>query len=311
MIEMIKSYILFLAKFFTVLVVLLLIPVILITTIVFSAKDSFQKIQPEPSDKLVAVVELKGEIKSSKEVLEQLYENAKDKDVKGIVLSIDSPGGAVGPSQDIYNAVKNLKKIKPIVVSMGSVAASGGLYSAMSASKVFCQPGTTTGSIGVIMQVPNVSKITEKVGFDMVTVASGQYKDTGNPFREFTEGDRSLLMLTIQDVREQFVDDIAKGRNLERDKVSSFADGRILTGARAKKLGLVDEFGDVYDAAREVFVILGKPLKDDELPDLRYKKDEMAVIKELLQSILPASFTAAMDRIFGVKTHPEILVEMY
>ena len=311
MMEMIKSYILFLAKFLTVLVVLLVLPIVFIATIVFSAKDSLQKMQPAPSDKLVAVVELKGEIKSSKEVLEQLYENAKDKDVKGIVLSIDSPGGAVGPSQDIYNAVNNLKKIKPIVVSMGSVAASGGLYSAMSGSKVFCQPGTTTGSIGVIMQVPNFTKIAETVGFDMVTVASGQYKDTGNPFREFTEQDRTLLMATIQNVREQFVDDIAKGRNLDRNAVSSFADGRILTGSQAKQLGLVDKFGDVYDAAREVFVILGKPLKDDEIPELRYKKDEMSRIKELLQSVLPASFSAALDRAFGANRHSEILARMY
>ena len=133
--------------------------------------------------KTVAVVKLDSMIMDSEDIVKELYKQADDKKVKAIVLRINSPGGAVGPSQDIYSAVASIKKIKPVVASMGAVAASGGLYAALGASKVYAQAGTMTGSIGVVLQIPNVSAITDKYGFKMTTIKAGALKDVGNMYR--------------------------------------------------------------------------------------------------------------------------------
>ena len=234
---------------------------------------------------MVAVVELKDMIASSKETLEELYKQAKNTKVKGIVLRIDSPGGAVGPSQDIYEAVKKLKQTKPIVASMGALAASGGLYAALGASKIYCQPGTITGSIGVILQIPNIRRVAEMVGVEVVTVKSGDLKDVGNSFRDMTPYEREFLQTTVHTAYEQFVAAVAEGRGLEVEKVRQFADGRIILGTDAKKLGLIDEFGDVYDAARAVFEISGAPLPPGEYPKLHYPSDKYGQIKKLLEGL--------------------------
>lgn len=230
----------------------------------------------------VAVVQLEGEIHDATDVLKALYKQAADKDTKAIVLRIDSPGGAVAPSEEIYNAVKRLKAEKPIVVSMGSVAASGGLYSAVSASKVFCQPGTQTGSIGVIMQIPNFTSIADKVGFSMVTVKSGAMKDAGNPFRSMTDQERAYLEETAHRVHTQFIRAVAEGRNINEAKVRSFADGRVILGVEAKELGLVDDFGDIYDAARAALALANVPVKDGQLPRLVYANKKPTILEKLL-----------------------------
>ncbi len=230
----------------------------------------------------VSVVALDGVIEESTEVLKALYKQAADKDTKAIVLRIDSPGGAVAPSEEIYNAVKRLKAQKPIVVSMGSVAASGGLYSAVSASKIFCQPGTQTGSIGVIMQIPNFTSIADKVGFSMVTVKSGALKDAGNPFRGMTDQERAYLEETAHRVHEQFIRAVAEGRSLDEAKVKSFADGRVILGQEAKDLGLVDDFGDIYDAARAALSLAKVELKEGQLPHLVYVNKKPGIVEKLL-----------------------------
>ncbi|MGI6525443.1 MAG: signal peptide peptidase SppA [Bdellovibrionota bacterium] len=279
-----KNYLIWLAKVLTLCFIFLFIPIFLLGVLITSL-GGVRSSEPvfSPLDKVVAVVELKGAITSSKDIVAELHKQVNNPKIKGIVLRIDSPGGAVAPSQDIYRTVEKLKAKKPIVASMGSTAGSGALYSALGASKVFCQPGTITGSIGVIMQMPNVRKITDQVGFEMVTIKSGEFKDTGNIFREMTDSERALLSETILDIRKDFVQAVVDGRKLKRDDVEAFADGRIIIGSKALELGLVDKFGDVYDAAREVFEILKEPLPEGEYPKLYYPEDNMKKIKKLLE----------------------------
>ncbi len=269
------EYKVWLAKLLTIIVIIMII-----TPIVGGAMSAVGgSLGPK-----VAVIELSGVITDASEVLKALYSEARNKDTKAIVLRIDSPGGAVAPSEEIYNAVRRLKAEKPIVVSMGSMAASGGLYSAASASKIFCQPGTQTGSIGVIMQVPNFSTIADKVGVSMITIKSGALKDVGNQFRPMTEDDRRFLEEVAARVHKNFIQAIAEGRKLSVDKVEKFADGRVLLGSEAKDLGLVDGFGDIYDAAREALVLAKVELKADQIPNLVYANKKKNFLERALDS---------------------------
>lgn len=234
----------------------------------------------------VAVVELEGAISDASDVLKALYKHAYEKETKAIVLRIDSPGGAVAPSEEIYNAVRRLKTEKPIVASMGSVAASGGLYSSLSANKILCQPGTQTGSIGVIMQIPNFTKIASTVGIDMETIKSGELKDTGNQFRPMTDPERAYLSDTAKKVHQLFIRAVVEGRNLSEEKVRSFADGRMIIGEEAKAIGLVDDFGDVYDAARIALKLANIELKEGELPKLHYANRKGNFLEKALKTSL-------------------------
>ncbi len=279
-----REYFMWLLKTVTMLGIVFMGAVLIIFAIV-SAVESPDALSGTKDAHTVAVLELVGPIMDTKEVVAELHKYAFDKDVAGLVLRIDSPGGAVGPSQEVYEAVKKLREQKPIVVSMGSVAASGGLYAAMGATKVFANAGTLTGSIGVIMQFPNFEKIANTVGLQMVTIKSGKLKDVGNPFRQMTEEESEFLQATINSAQEQFVAAVAEGRGLDPAKVREFADGRVLTGLRAKELGLVDEIGGLHDASRAIFTILEKPLKDDEMPKLIYPADKFGQFKELLSYV--------------------------
>jgi protease-4 len=232
----------------------------------------------------VSVVELEGAIMDSSEVLGALYKEAHNPRSKGIVVRIDSPGGAVAPSEEIYAAIRKLKNEKPIVVSMGSVAASGGLYAAVGASKIFASRGTQTGSIGVIMQLPNYGAVADKIGFSMVTVKSGALKDAGNPFRPMTDAEHAFLEETAHKVHGAFIKAVADGRNLPEEKVKEFADGRVLLGSEAKDLGLIDEFGDIYDAATEALSLAGEKLDKGALPELHYANRKKGALSRLLES---------------------------
>jgi protease IV len=291
-----KNYFAWLAKFITVLVVFFcIIPLLFVSTIV-----ALQKVIPQNQiarDDLIAVVELTGMIHSSKEVIELLYEQIENENIKGIVLRINSPGGAVGPSQEIYEAVKRLKHQKPIVASLDSVAASGGLYAALGASKIYSQPGTLTGSIGVLLQIPNLQGISNRLGIDVVTIKSGKLKDVGNSFRDMTDDEREFLQDTVLKVHEDFIQAISDGRSIDRKEVIKFADGRVIIGSDAKRLKLVDEFGDVYQAARAVFEILGTPLDPDTTPKLYYPSDKFRSLRELLRSFatLPQMFNRHLE----------------
>ena len=291
-----KEYFVWLAKLLTIFaLVFIVIPLVagmasMLIGGVFAGKDKLANIGK--SDKVIAVVEMLGEITDTKELIKELRKQVANDSVKGIVLRVDSPGGAVAPSQDVYDTVKQLKAVKPIVASYGSVAASGGLYSSLSASKIIAQPGTLTGSIGVIMQVPNFSQIANKVGFEMVTVKSGKLKDVGNPFRSITDDERAFLDTTVQSIYGEFIKAVSESRNIPVEKVKEFADGRVITGVQAKELGIIDGFGDIYVAAREVFNVLGKPLKDSEQPELFYpEEDDMFKDLKELKKLIGESIT--------------------
>lgn len=196
----------------------------------------------------VGVVEVKGPIDDSEQVVEDLRHFREAPNIRAVLLRVDSPGGSVGPSQEIFAEVRRLAEEKVVVASFGAIAASGGYYVALPATRIVANPGTITGSIGVITQIPNVEELAEKIGFRMNTVTSGPSKDAGNPFRPFTEEDRRIFRDLIDDIYRQFVEDVAASRNLDPEKVRQIADGRVYTGAQAKALGLVDELGNFNDA---------------------------------------------------------------
>lgn len=231
----------------------------------------------------VALVKLEGLLLSSEHVVEELNDYADDSSIKAIVLRVDSPGGGVVPSQEIYNAVKHARQEgKKVVVSMGSVAASGGYYVAAAADLIVANPGTMTGSIGVKMEFANIEKLLEKIGIKGMVVKSGEYKDVGSPFREMTENEQLLLQGVIDDVQTQFVTAVAEGRKLPEAEVRAIADGRIFTGQQALALKLVDQMGDLEHsirAAAGLAGIKGKPYvvkKDKKIPFFDYLKEETA-----------------------------------
>ncbi len=211
----------------------------------------------------IGLVELRGVIYDSRSMVRKL-ERMRDSDaIRAVVLRINSPGGGVAASQEIYEAVKSIRESgKPILVSMGSVAASGGYYVACGADSIVANPGTTTGSIGVILEVPNFKGLLDKIGVKFEVVKSGTFKDTGSPYRDMTSRERKYLQSYIDDAFGQFVGVVAENRRLTKKAVLSFADGRIFTGKQAIKLGLVDRLGDYGTAIRlaaKMAGIKGKP----------------------------------------------------
>lgn len=212
----------------------------------------------------VAVIRIEGLILDSREAVEELRRHRENPSVKAVVLRIDSPGGGVVPSQEIYAEVRKARadgKLK-IIASMGNTAASGGYYIAAATDKIVANPGTLTGSIGVIMELANVKGLLEKVGVESVVIKSGRYKDLASPFRAMSEEDRLLLQGVLDDVHDQFIQAVADGRGLQIEQVRALADGRIFTGRQAQTVSLVDELGDLQDsimlAARLVGVV-GEP----------------------------------------------------
>jgi len=198
--------------------------------------------------KKVAVVRVEGVIADGRHVIKQLDKCAKDDSVKAIVLRIVSPGGGVAPSQEIHSAVRRANKKKPVIASMGAVAASGGYYIASACSKIVPDPGTITGSIGVIMMFSNTEKLMDKIGLGTIVLKSGKFKDTGSPHRPFTEEDRALMQNVVTDIYTQFITDVSRGRKIPLEDVRNLADGRIYTGKQAIENKLVDELGDMKKA---------------------------------------------------------------
>lgn len=196
----------------------------------------------------VAVVDITGVITDPLEVNRTLRDLSERNDVKAVVLRIESPGGAVGPSQEIHREIQRLREKKTVVASMGAVAASGGYYAAVAANKIMANPGTITGSIGVIIEFINAEGLLGKVGLKGYVVKSGEFKDVGSPFREMKKEEKELIQSLIDDVNGQFIRAVAEGRGLEYAQVEKLADGRIFTGAQARELKLVDELGGLSDA---------------------------------------------------------------
>lgn len=212
----------------------------------------------------IALIRVEGVILDAQQTVGDLKKYAESPSVKAIVLRIDSPGGGVVPSQEIYDEVKRIrsKNNKAVVASMGTVAASGGYYIAAATDRIMANPGTLTGSIGVIMELANFEGLLKKIGVESVVVKSGEHKDIGSPFRKMKEDDRRILQSVMDDVHSQFIEAVAEGRSLEVGEVRPLADGRVFTGRQAKAAKLVDELGDLDDAiklAAEMAGIEGEP----------------------------------------------------
>lgn len=283
---MIKSFFVWLLKFITVLAVLVIFGIL--------AERMVKQREEERLAKYgrVGVVRVSGVIIDSLDYIRRIRELLRDDKIDAILIRIDSPGGAVGPSQELFNFIRSIEK-KPVVASLGTVAASGGLYVAIGAKKIYAQPGTITGSIGVIMQIPDISQLVERVGIHMNVVKSGDLKDVGNIFRPMTEEERQFLDDSIRKIHSQFVRDIAVSRGLPEWKVREFADGRFLTGEEAFQLGIIDGFGDILQAASHALELAG--ITDKE-PVLILPRDYSEILKELLKSTLGTSFESLLNR---------------
>ncbi len=213
-------------------------------------------------DNSIGVIEIKGVISESKKAMDQIEGFAEDPLIKAVIIRINSPGGAVAPSQEIYDALKRLAKKKPTYSSMGSLAASGGYYIACGTKKIFANPGTITGSIGVIMQFADASKLMQFVKVNPYNIKTGKFKDIGNPNREMTADEKALLQDMIDNVLGQFRRAVASARGLTMDKVIEVSDGRIFSGEQAKEQKLVDELGgmsETVEAIAKEAGITGKP----------------------------------------------------
>ena len=210
----------------------------------------------------VGLVEVKGMILDSREPIRQLRHFLKNDAIKAVVLRVDSPGGVVAPSQEISDEVRKFAARKKIIVSMGSLAASGGYYISAPATMIYANPGTITASIGVILKLSNIESLMDKIGIKSFTLKTGKFKDSGSPVRTFSEEDRSMLQAVIDNTHEQFVQAVAIGRKLPVDDIRRIADGRILSGEQAKALKLVDRLGTLQDAIEEAGKqagIIGEP----------------------------------------------------
>jgi protease-4 len=234
----------------------------------------------------IAVVDVKGVITQSSGVIDEIEQYLADEGVKAIILRVDSPGGGVGPSQEIYREIMRIKSNskRKVVTSMGSVAASGGYYIACASDLIVANPGTITGSIGVIMQFSNFEELLKKIGIKGVVIKSGEHKDIGSPFREITPEERRIMQEVLDNVHQQFIQAVVEGRKLDRSKVAQIADGRIMTGEQAKNLGLVDELGnlqDTIDITAKMVGIVGKP-------NVLYPRKKLSIWELLMRDMASA-----------------------
>ncbi len=241
-------------KVFIFFTIIFLIAVVLSLLLTFSQKN--------PLGEKVALVHVTGVIIDSSDVIKELKDYAKDSSIKAIIIRVNSPGGAVAPSQEIYNEIIKIKGKKKVIVSMGAIAASGGYYIAAPADKIVANAGTLTGSIGVIMELPNVSGLMDKIGIETQVIKSGKHKDIASVFKTLTPEEKKILQTVLDDVHDQFIKAVADSRGMTFEETKKLADGRIFTGRMAKEIGLIDELGGLEDAimlAAELAGIEGEP----------------------------------------------------
>jgi len=215
-----------------------------------------------PFARSIVVIEVKGVIIESDEIVREIKGLRERSDVAAVVLRVDSPGGGVAPSQEIYEELKKLADEKVLVVSMGGVAASGGYYISCAADYIFANPGTTTGSIGVILETVNIEGALDKIGVEGVVIKSGELKDVGSPFRDMSQKEKQFLQAYVENVYQQFIETVKTSRKLNDSEVSAISDARILTGEQALELHMIDELGNLEDAidkAAKLSGITGKP----------------------------------------------------
>jgi len=218
---------------------------------------------PNPfSSEKIAVVYVRGVLSESKGIIQEIDKYKEREDVKALVLRIDSPGGAVGSAQEIYTEITRLKEKMTVLASLGNVAASGGYYVACAAQEIVANPGTLTGGIGVISEYPNFQEMMKKIGWKTEVLKSGRFKDTGHPTRDMTKEEQALMQALLDNIHNQFIRDVAEGRQKPIAEIEPWADGRVLSGEQAKEAGLVDRLGNLQDAldrAAELAGIDGKP----------------------------------------------------
>ncbi len=262
-------------------VIILLLPVI-IGLVLLSGVPA--KVIPSASFKRLGLVRIEGVIFNSESIVKQLNAFRTDKSIAGILVKINSPGGATAPSQEIYKEILRIKEEnKPLVVSMGDLAASGGYYIASPAKCIFADPGTLTGSIGVILTVPLYKDLANKIGIQMRILKAGKFKDIANNYRAMTDGEEQILQSLLDDTHNQFIDDVARARGINRDSIKNLADGRIFTGRQAQTLGLIDSLGGYLDALSYLRKITGSG------PNARIieKTEKLSNIREwLLESMV-------------------------
>ena len=231
----------------------------------------------------VGVIEITGVIADARDILAQLKGFREDGDIKAIVIRVDSPGGVVGPSQEIYREVMRTRSTKKVIASMGAVAASGGYYVIAGADGIMANPGTITGSIGVIMEYTNFQELFQKIGLSPVVIKSGKFKDAGSPVRKMTPEEERILKDFVDRLHQQFVAAIAEGRQMDLATVQKLADGRIYTGADAKEIGLVDRIGNMEDAIDWAGELAG--IEGDIIPVYPPPK-KLSVMRLLTESLL-------------------------
>jgi protease-4 len=259
---------------------------------------SFSHLTPSLSfgDK-IGVIPINGVITDADSIIEQLIRFRRDKGIKAIILRIDSPGGGVGPSQEIYSETRRTTQAKKVIASLGSLTASGAYYIAAGADKIVANPGTLTGSIGVLMEFITIEELLKKIGIEMQVIKSGEFKDIGALNRKMTDREREMLMRLLEDIRNQFVTAVAQGRSMPREKVFEIADGRIFSGREAKKIGLVDSLGnfrDAVDLAKKVANIKG------EVKLVYPERKRRSILWDLLFKDLIDSIINRIDRHYGL-----------
>lgn len=251
--------------------------------ITMNAFNETSSIQKKSSSAHIGVISVEGVIMESKDTIELLQIAEEDKRIQAIILRIDSPGGAVGPTQEIYEEIQRIDKIKPIFASFGSIAASGGYYLGAATRKIWANPGTLTGSIGVIMEFMDLSKLYEFAKVSPQTIKAGRYKDAGNPARALTPEEKDMMDKLIAGVHKQFRDDIMKRRaDKIKGDINELAQGQIFSGQSAMEAGLVDAMGSLWTAGRSIHTEM--KLKDEFALKFIEKKKKMGMF-ELLGSL--------------------------
>lgn len=278
----------------TTTILLIIISVILLFILSLTAVNMFTDSSSSVlKQETIGIVEVQGMILDSSEVIDQIHYVRDQQNVKAVVLRIDSPGGVVGPTQEIYEEIIKLNKTKPVYVSMGSIAASGGYYIAAASTKIYANPGTITGSIGVLMKLANFQTLLDKVGIKSIVLKSGEFKDSGSPVRPLSAQDKKILQGVIDSLHGQFVSAVAKGRNLPIDNVKALADGRIFSGEQALENKLIDKLGNLQDAVDDA----AKAVGIKEKPKLNYPpKPKHSIFDLLMESAWQGIAKAATAR---------------
>jgi len=230
----------------------------------------------------IGIIEINGMILSSKKIIQDMEIFRKEDAIKAIILRIDSPGGGIGPSQEIYREIMKARKEKKILTSMGSVAASGGYYIASATNGIVANPGTLTGSIGVIMEYANIMEIVKKIGIAPVVIKSGEFKDMGSPLRGMKDSEKKIFQNLVDELHLQFVKDAATARKMGLQTMAALADGRVYTGQKAFELKLIDRLGNLDDAVRwagEMADIKG------ELKPVYPREDKITFIRKLANTL--------------------------